>query len=151
MRQRVLSYQEIAQILNISNENVRKRISQARKILRDRLREYEGGIDRKSLSSQTSRQSPHRTHKSSVKPERLTGSGEIEQIESVVEEVSPELNKDENLLAVEPAVISGEELTTANSPVSPLVIPGITQQSRRSPNYHLARTGFALNCGKDTP
>lgn len=40
--QQELSYQEIAEKMNISYENVRKRISQARAILRQKLQEYEG-------------------------------------------------------------------------------------------------------------
>ena len=69
------SYQEIAQQLNISYDNVRKRISQARAILRQRLSEYEG--------EETCAASPSRKQRQPIKTNILASSGDQEQVLTV--------------------------------------------------------------------
>ncbi|EAW36261.1 DNA-directed RNA polymerase ECF-type sigma factor (sigma-W) [Lyngbya sp. PCC 8106] len=72
-----LSYQEIAQHLNISYDNVRKRISQARKTLREQLQEYEGG--EQSVPSLKIKKSQKEKLEKPVKTENIVSSGELEK------------------------------------------------------------------------
>lgn len=77
------SYQEIAQQLNISYDNVRKRISQARAILRQQLNEYEG--------EKPSAPAPSRKQRQPIKTETLASSGEQESVLNVVSEEPQEV------------------------------------------------------------
>lgn len=81
-----LSYQEIAQHLNISYDNVRKRISQARKILREQLQEYEGG--EQSAPSRKSKKPQKSQLEKPVETEKIVSSGELEKEPIVVDDNS---------------------------------------------------------------
>lgn len=74
-----LSYQEIAQQQNISYQNVCKRISQARAILRLELRGYSIGEDSNKTELQST---PSLTATESSKPENLNPNAEVELIVS---------------------------------------------------------------------
>jgi RNA polymerase sigma factor (sigma-70 family) len=75
---RELSYQEIAQQQNISYQNVCKRISQARAILREKLKEYFIGLDETptNLSEQNA-------EVESLENETLTSSQEVKEVEEI--------------------------------------------------------------------
>ncbi|HEY9864749.1 MAG TPA: sigma-70 family RNA polymerase sigma factor, partial [Candidatus Obscuribacterales bacterium] len=81
-----LSYQEIAQHLNISYDNVRKRISQARKILREQLQEYEGG-EQSTLSRKPKKSQTEKLEKP-VKPENIVLSEELDKTPIVADKNS---------------------------------------------------------------
>lgn len=75
---RELSYQEIAQQQNISYQNVCKRISQARAILREELRDYfiEPDETPTKLSEQNAEVEP-------IENENLTSSQEVKEVEEI--------------------------------------------------------------------
>ncbi len=81
-----LSYQEIAQHLNISYDNVRKRISQARKILREQLQEYEGG--EQSVPFQKLKKYQKSQLEKPLETENIVSSGELEKEPIVVDDNS---------------------------------------------------------------
>ncbi len=84
-----LSYQEIAQHLNISYDNVRQRISKARKILQEQLREYEAG--EQTLSSPSAK--PRKYQKNTLKTpiaENVSSFEALEKQPVVARENSPE-------------------------------------------------------------
>jgi RNA polymerase sigma-70 factor (ECF subfamily) len=118
---RELSYQEIAQQQNISYQNVCKRISQARAILREELRDYFIGSDETptKLSEQNTEVEP-------IENETLTLSQEVEEVEIAVNELSHqvELSKQqrdsafvkvtfEQILEVKKDCCQWEEMTTS--------------------------------------
>lgn len=84
---RELSYQEIAQQQNISYQNVCKRISQARAILREELREYfiEPDIE---LDETPKKLSEQNTEVEPIENETLTLSPEVEEVEIAFNELS---------------------------------------------------------------
>ena len=76
--QKELSYREIAEKLNISYENVRKRISQARAILRQKLQEYEGEEKTEVSPSQKRDKSQKVRPEKSLKTDSFVSSGEFD-------------------------------------------------------------------------
>lgn len=80
-----LSYQEIAGELNISYDNVRKRISQARAILRERLHEYEVGEKSTPRQSQKREKSQTASLQTPFQTETLASSGDCEEVRIVAD------------------------------------------------------------------
>lgn len=80
------SYRDIARELSISYDNVRKRISQARAILRERLNEYEGGKTSTPRQSQRQEKSKTTTRQAPVETESVTSSEELKAVQVVASE-----------------------------------------------------------------
>ncbi|MEY3869804.1 MAG: hypothetical protein RLZZ338_3695 [Cyanobacteriota bacterium] len=91
--QKELSYREIAEKQNISYENVRKRISQARAILRKKLQEYEGEEKTEVSPSPKRGKSQKVLPEKSLKTDSLVSSGELDTMMPT--------ERDEPILAVE--------------------------------------------------
>ncbi|MGB7709606.1 MAG: sigma-70 region 4 domain-containing protein [Microcoleus sp.] len=110
-----LSYPDIAEQLNISYDNVRKRISQARAILRQRFNENfsEDGTD-SDLSNPKSRVSPQsakpRKSKKTAQKEPVAGeiilSGELEEVQIVAAIELPEVAL--SVTQIEPVLVEAQ-------------------------------------------
>ncbi len=110
-----LSYQNIAEQLGISNDNVRKRISQARAILRQRFNENFGEDGTESdLSNPKSRVSPQsakpRKSKKTAQKEPVADeiilSGELEQVQIVAARELPEAAL--SVTQIEPVLVDAQ-------------------------------------------
>ncbi|MGL5193507.1 MAG: RNA polymerase sigma factor [Chroococcales cyanobacterium] len=80
------SYRDIAAALNISYDNVRKRISQARKILRQQLNEYEGQDSSPSAQSVKRGKAKQAASIAPVKTEKFSFSCDSEEVRIVATE-----------------------------------------------------------------
>jgi RNA polymerase sigma factor (sigma-70 family) len=156
-----LSDREIAEKLNISYENVRKRISQARAILRQKLQEYEGEEKNEVSPSPKRGKSQKLRPEKSLKTDSLVSSGELDTMMPI--------ERDEPILAVEsePEIseasreIDAEKLTVClvnEEPISEKIEMGASERSKKNcsgsvslPRDLIGSETFVLRTGYANP